>query len=36
MVQGSLNCGGTSCKGGVAQIEIAQSDGRVLSISHGK
>jgi hypothetical protein len=35
-VQGTLNCGGRFCKGGVAEIEIAKSDGRVVSISHGK
>jgi hypothetical protein len=35
-VQGTLNCGGQSCKGGVAEIEIAKSDGRVILISHGK
>ncbi len=35
-VQGTLNCGGQSCKGGVAEILITKSDGRVVAISHGK
>jgi hypothetical protein len=35
-VEGSLNCGGQTCKGGVAEISISKSDGRVLAIDHGK
>lgn len=35
-IEGSLNCGGQSCKGGVAEIRISKSDGRVLMIAHGK
>jgi len=37
IVKGVLRCpGGQNCLGGVAIIEIAKDDGRILRVSHGK
>ena len=37
VVTGTLHCPqGDSCKGGVAIIEIAKDDGKILRVSHGK
>lgn len=35
-VTGSLHCGGRACRGGVAQVEIAKRDARILRVSHGR
>ena len=35
IVEGTLHCpAGSTCKGGVARIEIGKQDGRVRSVSH--
>jgi hypothetical protein len=34
-VDGTLNCG-PNCLGGTAHVSIAQKDGRILNIFHGK
>ena len=35
-VEGTLHCGGASCRGGMAVAEIAKRDGRILRVSHGR
>ena len=35
-IEGSLNCGGQRCVGGVALAEIAKRDARIIRVSHGR